>query len=201
MQEEREVRRALLQVDAEEVERGLNVKRGALDEDGLVDLVAAVVLRPDGVAGLVAHAEKDHGAGNLLLIEGEVLAAHLQVRLDDALVAEDFACRALDLAALIDWTNKDSSITHSNGAEFQADMNLQNAWTFNLAGSYDFGFMKTYLATQYFKDARDAGSVLDYVGFFDEDSVFNTSSSTRVPLPTPAMACISPRRLTFSAAR
>ena len=57
----REVRRALLQVDAEEVERGLNVKRGALDEDGLVDLVAAVVLRPDGVAGLVAHAEKDHG--------------------------------------------------------------------------------------------------------------------------------------------
>ena len=40
-------------------------------------------------------------------------------------------------------------------------MNLQDAWTFNLAGSYDFGFMKTYLATQYFKDARDAGSVLD----------------------------------------
>lgn len=169
------MRRALLQVDAEEVERGLNVKRGALDEDGLVDLVAAVVLRPDGVAGLVAHAEKDHGAGNLLLIEGEVLAAHLQVRLDDALVAEDFGCRALDLAALIDWTNKDSSITHSNGAEFQADMNLQDAWTFNLAGSYDFGFMKTYLATQYFKDARDAGSVLDYVGFFDEDSVFNNN--------------------------
>lgn len=32
-------------------------------------------------------------------------------------------------------------------------MNLQDAWTFNLAGSYDFGFMKTYLATQYFKDA------------------------------------------------
>lgn len=24
-------------------------------------------------------------------------------------------------------------------------MNLQDAWTFNLAGSYDFGFMKTYL--------------------------------------------------------
>ena len=54
-------------------------------------------------------------------------------------------------------------------------MNLQDAWTFNLAGSYDFGFMKTYLATQYFKDARDAGSVLDYVGFFDEDSVFNNN--------------------------
>ena len=82
---------------------------------------------------------------------------------------------ALDLAALVDWTNKDSSITHSDGAEFQADMNLQDAWTFNLAGSYDFGFMKTYLATQYFKDARDAGSVLDYVGFFDEDCVFNNN--------------------------
>ena len=54
-------------------------------------------------------------------------------------------------------------------------MNLQDVWTFNLAGSYDFGFMKTYLATQYFKDARDAGSVLDYVGFFDEDSVFNNN--------------------------
>lgn len=84
-------------------------------------------------------------------------------------------------------------------------MNLQDAWTFNLAGSYDFGFMKTYLATQYFKDARDAGSVLDYVGFFDEDSVFNNNEGDvkfkRVPLPTPAMACISPRRSTFSAAR
>ena len=89
------------------------MKRGALDEDGLVDLVAAVVLRPDGVAGLVAHAEKDHGAGNLLLIEGEVLAAHLQVRLDDALVAEDFACRArddVDHARIIDRDGHDAQV-------------------------------------------------------------------------------------------
>lgn len=92
-----------------------------------------------------------------------------------AALGAEWKAGALDLAALVDWTNKDSSITHSNGAEFQADMNLQDAWTFNLAGSYDFGFMKTYLATQYFKDARDAGSVLDYVGFFDEDSVFNNN--------------------------
>ena len=43
-------------------------------------------------------------------------------------------------------------------------MNLQDAWTFNLAGSYDFGFMKTYLATQYFKDVIFAVFAID-VGF------------------------------------
>lgn len=87
-----------------------------------------------------------------------------------AALGAEWKAGALDLAALVDWTNKDSSINKSTGNEFSHDMNLQDAWTFNVAGSYDFGFMKTFLAVQYFKDARDAGSVLDGLGVFDEDN-------------------------------
>lgn len=93
-----------------------------------------------------------------------------------AALGAEWKAGALDLAALVDWTNKNSSNYKADGVEYSADMNIQDAWTFNLAGSYDFGFMKTYLATQYFKDARDAGSVLDYVGLFDEDSFFNDNA-------------------------
>lgn len=55
---------------------------------------------------------------------------------------------------LVDWTNKDSSPVVG-----MTDYSIEDAYTFNLAGSYDCGFATTYLAVQYFKDAADAASI------------------------------------------
>lgn len=80
-----------------------------------------------------------------------------------AALGAEWRAGALDLGFVVDYLNKDSVLVSKN------DPNVQDTWTFNLAGSYDFGFMKTYLATQYFKDARDAGSVVSGIGLFDLD--------------------------------
>lgn len=69
-----------------------------------------------------------------------------------AALGVEWKAGALDLGVLVDWLNKDSSL----GDE---DLEVKDAWTFNIGGSYDCGFAKTFLAVQYFKDARDAGSV------------------------------------------
>ncbi|MDY4163614.1 MAG: porin, partial [Sutterella sp.] len=47
-----------------------------------------------------------------------------------------------------------------------ADPNILDQYTFNLAGSYDCGVAKTFLAVQYFKDARDAASIMSDFGLF-----------------------------------
>lgn len=69
-----------------------------------------------------------------------------------------------DLGVLVDWLDKDAT---AEGSAFDADPNIEDQYTVNLAGSYDCGFAKTFLALQYFKDARDAGGILDNMGFFD----------------------------------
>lgn len=83
-----------------------------------------------------------------------------------AALGAEWKAGALDLGVLVDWTNKDSSL---DSVEIDGDrIEVKDAWTFNFGGSYDCGFAKTFLAVQYFKDARDAGSVattiMDRVG-------------------------------------
>ncbi len=74
-----------------------------------------------------------------------------------AALGAEWKAGALDLGVLVDWTNKDSSL---DSVEIDGDrIEVKDAWTFNFGGSYDCGFAKTFLAVQYFKDARDAGSV------------------------------------------
>lgn len=67
------------------------------------------------------------------------------------------------VGALVDWLDK--------GVDdgFDRDTNMNDQYTFNLAGSYDCGFAKTFLAVQYYKDARDVASVMGDFGLYDED--------------------------------
>lgn len=91
-----------------------------------------------------------------------------------AALGAEWKAGALDLAALVDWTNKNSDNSKFGGGEYGSNMNIQDAWTFSFAGSYDCGIAKTYLAVQYFKDARDAGSVLDHMGFFEDNGYLSS---------------------------
>lgn len=100
-----------------------------------------------------------------------------------AALGAEWKVGAFDFGALVDWTNKSSV----DGAS-KNDANIQDAWTFNLAGSYDCGFAKTYLAVQYFKDARDAAGILDSVGYFDADWVYNGGSEDSVKFNKAATA-------------
>lgn len=83
-----------------------------------------------------------------------------------AALGAEWKAGALDVAFLVDWLDKDAS---KEGVWKKHNPNIQDQYTVNLGGSYDCGFAKTFLAVQYFKDARDAGSVLDSIGFFDAD--------------------------------
>lgn len=78
-----------------------------------------------------------------------------------AALGAEWKAGALDVAFLVDWLDKDDSKIFKN------DPNLQDTYTFNLGGSYDCGFAKTFVAVQYFKDARDAASVMDSMGIYD----------------------------------
>ena len=78
----------------------------------------------------------------------------------------------LQVATLVDYTNKQSCFTF--GQPYTHD--LDDTWTLNLGGSYDFGPAKTYVATQYFKNAGDAsnifGSIIDGIGMTGVDKDF-----------------------------
>lgn len=71
----------------------------------------------------------------------------------------------LQVATLVDYTNKQSHFTVDKTEIGVVD--VDDTWTLNLGGSYDFGPAKTYVAAQYFKNAGDAsnifGSILDGV--------------------------------------
>ncbi len=62
---------------------------------------------------------------------------------------------ALDLGTVIDWTNKSTKDSNLWAGE------VDDSYTFSLAGSYDFGFVKPYLAVQYFKDAADVAGMVE----------------------------------------
>ena len=68
---------------------------------------------------------------------------------------------AFSVNGLVDWTNKNSSRIGSDSIKFDAD--IEDAWTFSLAGAYDCGFAKTTIALQYFKDSADAAGILTEV--------------------------------------
>lgn len=82
-----------------------------------------------------------------------------------------------EVGALVDWTNKSNAVLKIGTTTLGSnDYTIEDAYTFNLAGSYDCGFAKTFLAVQYFKDASDAagilGTTMDLVeisGFTDDD--------------------------------
>lgn len=96
-----------------------------------------------------------------------------------AALGAEWKAGPMDFGVLVDWLDKDSS---AHGHNFHnAFPEVDDQFTFNLAGSYDFGVAKAFAAFQYFKDARDAGGVMDNFGLFDsasENTVnFNKASS------------------------
>lgn len=78
----------------------------------------------------------------------------------------------LQVATLVDYTNKQSCFTFVRPYTYDLD----DTWTLNLGGSYDFGPVKTYVAAQYFKNAGDAsnifGSIIDSTGMTGVDKDF-----------------------------
>ena len=66
-----------------------------------------------------------------------------------------YSVGALELAGAVDWTNKKSV---GGGANYTLQ-DTKDAMTVNFGGSYDFGAIKTFVATQYFKNASDAASI------------------------------------------
>ena len=62
---------------------------------------------------------------------------------------------ALELVGAVDWTNKKSV---GQGANYTLQ-DTKDAMTVNFGGSYDFGAIKTFVATQYFKNASDVASL------------------------------------------
>ena len=70
-----------------------------------------------------------------------------------------------EVGALVDWTNKSNRKMNDDTI---VDYTIEDTYTFNLAGSYDCGFAKTFLAVQYFKDATDASGILSTIGDYAE---------------------------------
>lgn len=67
-----------------------------------------------------------------------------------------YSVGALELAGAVDWTNKKSV---GGGANYTLQ-DTKDAMTVNFGGSYDFGAIKTFVATQYFKNAADVASIV-----------------------------------------
>ena len=63
----------------------------------------------------------------------------------------------LELAAVVDWLNKQSVFTTGDTAanKDKANIDPDDTITFNLGGSYDFGVVKTFAAAQYFINSSD----------------------------------------------
>lgn len=75
-----------------------------------------------------------------------------------------YSVGALELAGAVDWTNKKSV---GGGANYTLQ-DTKDAMTVNFGGSYDFGAIKTFVATQYFKNASDVASIVsDAVKYSD----------------------------------
>ena len=67
-----------------------------------------------------------------------------------------YSVGALELVGAVDWTNKKSV---GGGANYTLQ-DTKDAMTVNFGGSYDFGAIKTFVATQYFKNASDVASIV-----------------------------------------
>lgn len=70
-----------------------------------------------------------------------------------AALGASYKLGALELASVLDYTNKKTANVANSDK-------VDDAFTFNVGGSYDFGVVKAFAAAQYFKDAADVASIL-----------------------------------------
>ena len=78
-----------------------------------------------------------------------------------AAIGAKWAGGPFEVGALVDWQNKSNrDVTIGGHALPRSVYSIKDAYTVNLAGSYDCGFAKTYLALQYFKDANDVAGLI-----------------------------------------
>ena len=81
-----------------------------------------------------------------------------------AAIGAKWAGGPFEVGALVDWQNKSNrDVTINNYTLPRGSYSIKDAYTVNLAGSYDCGFAKTYLALQYFKDANDGAGLISEV--------------------------------------
>lgn len=74
-----------------------------------------------------------------------------------AAVGAQYVAGPLELVAAVDHTNKKSAgLTKDENPHHDK---VKDAYTLNLAGSYNFGAVKAYVATQYFKNAVDVAGM------------------------------------------
>lgn len=134
---------------------------------GHTDVMAAYTSRLDNVityvspefAGATIYAQYAMGGDNDVGEENKTTANRY------AALGAKWATGPIELGALVDWTNKSNrAVNFGTGNALPSDQyDIEDAYTFNLAGSYDCGFAKTYLALQYFKDANDAAGILSSI--------------------------------------
>ena len=78
-----------------------------------------------------------------------------------AAIGAKWAGGPFEVGALVDWQNKSNrDVTIDGKTVPRSGYSIKDAYTVNLAGSYDCGFAKTYLALQYFKDANDVAGLI-----------------------------------------
>ena len=78
-----------------------------------------------------------------------------------AAIGAKWAGGPFEVGALVDWQNKSNrDVTIGQNTLPRTVYSIKDAYTVNLAGSYDCGFAKTYLALQYFKDANDVAGLI-----------------------------------------
>lgn len=73
-----------------------------------------------------------------------------------------YAAGNLELAGLVDWTNKASYFktgTDATSSVIKGAISPDDAVTFNLGGSYDFGVVKAFAAAQYFINSSDPAGI------------------------------------------
>lgn len=80
-----------------------------------------------------------------------------------AALGAEYKIGAFDFGALVDWTNKSTKgATYTlGGVEVtEKPTDVDDAVTVSLAGSYDCGFAKTFLAVQYYNNASDVAGIM-----------------------------------------
>lgn len=80
-----------------------------------------------------------------------------------AALGAEYKIGAFDFGALVDWTNKSTKgATYTLGGVERTEKaeDIDDAFTVSLAGSYDCGFAKTFLAVQYYNNASDVAGIM-----------------------------------------
>lgn len=83
------------------------------------------------------------------------------------------------IGALVDWTNKDASKLDATDTA-----SVDDAFTYNLSGSYDFGVAQAFLAVQYFQDVADAAGIIGDFGKERQATKYDTMTGWGVHVGT-----------------